>query len=165
MYISRSVDFHLRFLWMTLDVQTVFENSLMQHHVALPPDAMGKVTYVAPAGQYSLKVCLFNYSSLSMPQLIFSLSSRLWLWYAIWGMYLLSAEGCFSSWYLFISLCYGSFISPKDKVSPSFMTTYFDTAMLVIVVLILETMMVRSWFLLINAKHYFLVYYTCMFCC
>ncbi|KAL0319545.1 UNVERIFIED_CONTAM: V-type proton ATPase catalytic subunit A [Sesamum angustifolium] len=34
---------------------TVFENSLMQHHVALPPDAMGKVTYVAPAGQYSLK--------------------------------------------------------------------------------------------------------------
>lgn len=79
MYISRSVDFHLRFLWMALDVQTVFENSLMQHHVALPPDAMGKVTYVAPAGQYSLKVCLFNYSSLSMPQLIFSLSSRLWL--------------------------------------------------------------------------------------
>lgn len=61
MYISRSVDFHLRFLWMALDVQTVFENSLMQHHVALPPDAMGKVTYVAPAGQYSLKVCLFNF--------------------------------------------------------------------------------------------------------
>ncbi|KAK4479231.1 hypothetical protein RD792_014742 [Penstemon davidsonii] len=35
---------------------TVFENSLMQHHVALPPDAMGKITYVAPAGHYSLKV-------------------------------------------------------------------------------------------------------------
>ncbi|KAM5575071.1 hypothetical protein ABKV19_014152, partial [Rosa sericea] len=34
---------------------TVFENTLMQHHMALPPDAMGKVTYVAPAGQYSLK--------------------------------------------------------------------------------------------------------------
>ncbi|KAG6400007.1 hypothetical protein SASPL_141495 [Salvia splendens] len=34
---------------------TVHENSLMQHHVALPPDAMGKITYVAPAGQYSLK--------------------------------------------------------------------------------------------------------------
>ncbi|KEH28525.1 V-type proton ATPase catalytic subunit A [Medicago truncatula] len=34
---------------------TVFENSLMEHRVALPPDAMGKVTYVAPAGQYSLK--------------------------------------------------------------------------------------------------------------
>lgn len=38
-------------------LQTVFENSLMQHHVALPPDAMGKITYVAPPGQYSLKVC------------------------------------------------------------------------------------------------------------
>ncbi|CAH2050549.1 unnamed protein product, partial [Thlaspi arvense] len=34
---------------------TVFENSLMQHHVALPPDSMGKITYIAPAGQYSLK--------------------------------------------------------------------------------------------------------------
>ncbi|KAK4373901.1 hypothetical protein RND71_004578 [Anisodus tanguticus] len=33
---------------------TVFENSLMEHHVALPPDAMGKITYIAPAGQYSL---------------------------------------------------------------------------------------------------------------
>ena len=39
-------------------MQTVFENSLMQHHVALPPDSMGKITYIAPAGQYSLKVCL-----------------------------------------------------------------------------------------------------------
>lgn len=37
-------------------LQTVFENSLMEHHVALPPDAMGKITYVAPPGQYSLKV-------------------------------------------------------------------------------------------------------------
>ncbi|RVX17649.1 V-type proton ATPase catalytic subunit A [Vitis vinifera] len=34
---------------------SVFENSLMQHHVALPPDAMGKITYIAPPGQYSLK--------------------------------------------------------------------------------------------------------------
>ncbi|XP_021805931.1 V-type proton ATPase catalytic subunit A [Prunus avium] len=34
---------------------TVFENSLMEHRVALPPDAMGKITYVAPPGQYSLK--------------------------------------------------------------------------------------------------------------
>ncbi|KAH7664759.1 H(+)-transporting two-sector ATPase protein [Dioscorea alata] len=34
---------------------TVFENTLMQHHVALPPGSMGKVTYIAPAGQYSLK--------------------------------------------------------------------------------------------------------------
>ncbi|KAF3640967.1 V-type proton ATPase catalytic subunit A [Capsicum annuum] len=33
---------------------TVFENSLMEHRVALPPDAMGKITYIAPAGQYSL---------------------------------------------------------------------------------------------------------------
>jgi hypothetical protein len=32
----------------------------MEHRVALPPDAMGKVTYVAPAGQYSLKVCPLN---------------------------------------------------------------------------------------------------------
>lgn len=41
-------------------MQTVFENSLIQHHVALPPDAMGKITYIAPPGQYSLKVWLFN---------------------------------------------------------------------------------------------------------
>ncbi|KAF2309207.1 hypothetical protein GH714_001177 [Hevea brasiliensis] len=34
---------------------TVFENSLMQHHVTLPADAMGKITYIAPPGQYSLK--------------------------------------------------------------------------------------------------------------
>ncbi|TKY47972.1 V-type proton ATPase catalytic subunit A [Spatholobus suberectus] len=34
---------------------TVFENSLMQHHIALPPDAMGIITYIAPPGQYSLK--------------------------------------------------------------------------------------------------------------
>lgn len=27
----------------------------MQHHVALPPGSMGKVTYIAPAGQYSLQ--------------------------------------------------------------------------------------------------------------
>ncbi|KAH7279890.1 hypothetical protein KP509_37G042600 [Ceratopteris richardii] len=34
---------------------TVFENSLMTHHIAVPPGAMGKVTYVAPAGQYSIQ--------------------------------------------------------------------------------------------------------------
>ncbi|KAK9099739.1 hypothetical protein Scep_023169 [Stephania cephalantha] len=34
---------------------TVFENSLMEHHVGLPPDAMGKITYIAPSGQYSIK--------------------------------------------------------------------------------------------------------------
>lgn len=39
-------------------LQTVFENSLMEHRVALPPDAMGKITYIAPPGQYSLKVGL-----------------------------------------------------------------------------------------------------------
>ncbi|XP_062223940.1 V-type proton ATPase catalytic subunit A isoform X2 [Phragmites australis] len=33
----------------------VFENTLMQHHVALPPGSMGKVSYIAPAGQYSLQ--------------------------------------------------------------------------------------------------------------
>lgn len=47
-------------------MQTVFENSLMQHHVALPPDAMGKITYIAPAGEYSLKVCLSNFSAFSL---------------------------------------------------------------------------------------------------
>nr|GEU31051.1 V-type proton ATPase catalytic subunit A [Tanacetum cinerariifolium] len=35
--------------------QTVFENSLVEHHVVLLPDSMGKVTYVVPAGHYSLK--------------------------------------------------------------------------------------------------------------
>lgn len=44
---------HILILYM----QSVFENSLMQHHVALPSDAMGKITYIAPPGQYSLKVC------------------------------------------------------------------------------------------------------------
>ncbi|XP_066369133.1 V-type proton ATPase catalytic subunit A-like [Miscanthus floridulus] len=34
---------------------TVFENTLMQHHVALPPGSMGKISYIAPAGQYSLQ--------------------------------------------------------------------------------------------------------------
>lgn len=42
-----------------LSLQTVFENTLVQHHVGLPPDAMGKVTYVAPPGQYSLKVRIY----------------------------------------------------------------------------------------------------------
>ncbi|CAK7340900.1 unnamed protein product [Dovyalis caffra] len=35
--------------------KTVFENILTQHHVTLPPDACGKITYIAPSGQYSLK--------------------------------------------------------------------------------------------------------------
>ncbi|XP_024526644.1 V-type proton ATPase catalytic subunit A [Selaginella moellendorffii] len=33
----------------------VHENSLMEHHIALPADAMGKITYIAPHGQYSLQ--------------------------------------------------------------------------------------------------------------
>uniref|UniRef100_A0A0D9VD28 V-type proton ATPase catalytic subunit A n=1 Tax=Leersia perrieri TaxID=77586 RepID=A0A0D9VD28_9ORYZ len=33
----------------------VIENSLMEHHIALPPGSMGKVSYIAPAGQYSLQ--------------------------------------------------------------------------------------------------------------
>jgi len=39
-------------------LQIVFENTLMQHHVALPPGSMGKISYIAPPGQYSLKVDL-----------------------------------------------------------------------------------------------------------
>lgn len=42
-----------------LSLQTVFENTLMQHHIALPPDAMGKITYIAPPGQYSITVSSF----------------------------------------------------------------------------------------------------------
>ena len=34
---------------------TVFENTLLKHHVMLPPDAMGKVSYVAPAGNYTVE--------------------------------------------------------------------------------------------------------------
>ncbi|THU55512.1 hypothetical protein C4D60_Mb11t07360 [Musa balbisiana] len=34
--------------------QIVFENTLMKHHVALPPGSMGKISYIAPAGQYNL---------------------------------------------------------------------------------------------------------------
>ncbi|CAI5475398.1 unnamed protein product [Closterium sp. Yama58-4] len=34
---------------------TVIENSLMTQKICAPPKAMGKVTYVAPPGQYSLK--------------------------------------------------------------------------------------------------------------
>lgn len=44
----------------SLKLQTVFENSLVKHHVALPPGSMGKITYIAPAGQYNLKVGLLS---------------------------------------------------------------------------------------------------------
>jgi len=37
-------------------LQIVFENTLMQHHVALPPGSMRKISYIAPAGQYNLQV-------------------------------------------------------------------------------------------------------------
>lgn len=35
-------------------MQNVFENSLLEHRVCLPPGAMGKITYVAPHGNYSI---------------------------------------------------------------------------------------------------------------
>lgn len=41
-----------------LDLQTVFENSLIEHHLGLPPGAMGKITYIAPEGEYSIEVSL-----------------------------------------------------------------------------------------------------------
>ena len=37
-------------------LQTVFENSLMTQKLCAPPKAMGKITYLAPPGQYTLKV-------------------------------------------------------------------------------------------------------------
>lgn len=36
---------------------SVPENSLIQHKLIVPPKARGTVTYVAPAGNYTLKVC------------------------------------------------------------------------------------------------------------
>lgn len=52
-------------------MQTVYENSLMQHHVALPPDAMGKITYIATPGQYSLKVRNSVFSLICIPPSFF----------------------------------------------------------------------------------------------
>ena len=34
---------------------TVQENSLIEHKIMLPPGARGNVTYIAPAGEYSLE--------------------------------------------------------------------------------------------------------------
>jgi len=34
---------------------TVQENSLLEHRMMLPPGARGNVTYIAPAGEYSLE--------------------------------------------------------------------------------------------------------------
>jgi V-type H+-transporting ATPase subunit A len=36
-------------------LQTVYENSLIEHHIGLPPFSMGKITYIAPEGQYTLQ--------------------------------------------------------------------------------------------------------------
>ena len=37
---------------------TIQENSLINHKVALPPRAAGTITYIAPAGEYQLEVCV-----------------------------------------------------------------------------------------------------------
>ncbi|CAN5966519.1 unnamed protein product [Sphagnum jensenii] len=34
---------------------TVYENSLIEHQIGLPPFSMGKITYIAPEGQYTLQ--------------------------------------------------------------------------------------------------------------
>lgn len=34
---------------------TVHENSLIDHRICVPPGAKGNVTYIAPAGEYSLE--------------------------------------------------------------------------------------------------------------
>lgn len=34
---------------------TVQENSLLEHRIMLPPGARGNVTFIAPAGEYSLE--------------------------------------------------------------------------------------------------------------
>jgi V-type H+-transporting ATPase subunit A len=39
-------------------LQTVYENSLIEHQIGLPPFSMGKITYIAPEGQYTLQVQL-----------------------------------------------------------------------------------------------------------
>ncbi len=41
-------------------LQTVYENSLIEHHIGLPPFSMGKITYIAPEGQYTLQVQLWT---------------------------------------------------------------------------------------------------------
>ncbi|AQK97162.1 putative replication protein [Zea mays] len=53
----------------------VFENTLMQHHVALPPGSMRKISYIAPAGQYNLQV--LN-RSLQNPNFIGDNDEELW---------------------------------------------------------------------------------------
>ena len=36
-------------------IGSVVENSLIQHRIMDPPNAMGTITYLAPAGNYSLQ--------------------------------------------------------------------------------------------------------------
>ncbi|KAJ6727591.1 V-TYPE PROTON ATPASE CATALYTIC SUBUNIT A [Salix purpurea] len=48
----------------------------MQHHVALPPDAMGKVTYIAPSGQYSLKDTVLELEFQGVTKAIYHASVR-----------------------------------------------------------------------------------------
>lgn len=55
--------------------QSVFENSLMTQKMCAPPKAMGKVTYIAPAGQYSLKV---RFVSAAASLLVFAQGSSLY---------------------------------------------------------------------------------------
>ncbi len=37
----------------------MYENSLIEYHVGLPPSSMGKITYIALEGQYTLQVQLW----------------------------------------------------------------------------------------------------------
>ena len=42
------------------------ENTLVQHHIMLPPKSRGTITYVAPPGQYDVTVSLFSSMLLSV---------------------------------------------------------------------------------------------------
>jgi V-type H+-transporting ATPase subunit A len=37
-------------------LQIMYENSLIEHHIGLPPSSMGKITYIALEGKYTLQV-------------------------------------------------------------------------------------------------------------
>jgi V-type H+-transporting ATPase subunit A len=37
----------------------MYENSLIEYHIGLPPSSMGKITYIALEGQYTLQVQLW----------------------------------------------------------------------------------------------------------
>ena len=83
-------------------LQTVFENSLMQHHIALPPDNMGKITYIAPPGQYSIKVCVLGLlcycisSSISVGRSFLSPLFLLWFQFSFFRMiFVASLSPCF----------------------------------------------------------------------